>query len=74
MPGTVKGRVAVGCRVMGRVDLILSEGRVYVLEINTIPGLTGKSLLPKAARASGIEFADLCVRSMELSQQKVGVV
>ncbi len=58
---------ALGCRVMGRVDIILADGRPYVLEINTIPGFTGKSLLPKAARAAGIEFGDLCVKIMQLS-------
>ncbi len=62
---------ALGCEVMGRVDVILSGRDAYVLEINTIPGLTGKSLLPKAAAASGIEFGDLCVRIMELSKQRV---
>jgi D-alanine-D-alanine ligase len=59
----------LGCRVMGRVDIILSKnGRPSVLEINTIPGLTGKSLLPKAAKAYGIDFPELCVRIIELSK------
>jgi D-alanine-D-alanine ligase len=59
---------ALGCEVMARVDVILgADGRPYVLEANTIPGLTGKSLLPKAAKAAGIEFPDLCVRILELS-------
>jgi len=58
----------LGCRVMARVDMILSDqDEPTVLEINTIPGLTGKSLLPKAAQASGIAFPDLCVRILELS-------
>ncbi len=64
---------ALGARVMGRVDVMLdARGVPYVLELNTIPGLTKKSLLPKAARARGIEFGDLCVRIMELSFAKVG--
>ncbi len=59
---------ALGCRVMARVDLILSDqDEPIVLEVNTIPGLTGKSLLPKAAQASGIAFPELCVRILELS-------
>ena len=59
---------ALGCRVMARVDLILNDqDEPIVLEVNTIPGLTGKSLLPKAAQASGIAFPDLCVRILELS-------
>ncbi len=58
----------LGCQVMARVDIILNDQEEpYVLELNTIPGLTGKSLLPKAAEASGIAFADLCVRILELS-------
>ena len=62
---------ALECRVMGRVDVILSGSEPYVLEVNTIPGLTGKSLLPKAAKARGIEFGDLCVKIMLLSQERV---
>jgi len=59
---------ALGCQVMARVDFILGENSVpYILECNTIPGLTGKSLLPKAAKASGVEFPDLCVKILELS-------
>ena len=50
----------VGIRGAARVDIILSEDNVpYVLEINTIPGLTDKSLLPKSAKASGINFEEL---------------
>jgi D-alanine-D-alanine ligase len=61
----------VGCEVMGRVDIILSlDDTPYVLEVNTIPGLTGKSLLPKAAQALGIDFPRLCVKIIELSLKK----
>ena len=57
--------------VMARVDILLdSQDRPYVLEVNTIPGLTGKSLLPKAAKAKGIDFPELCVRILELSQAR----
>ncbi len=52
---------ALGCRGLGRVDIRLTpEGHAYVLEMNTIPGFTETSLLPKAARAAGLEFGDLC--------------
>ncbi len=62
---------ALGAEVMSRVDLILGkDGLPYVLEINTIPGLTPKSLLPKAARAAGIHFPELCVKIMALSMAK----
>jgi len=53
----------LGCRDMSRTDMIVTEdGRVYVLEVNTIPGMTSTSLLPEAARAAGIEFPELCGR------------
>jgi D-alanine-D-alanine ligase len=52
---------ALGARGLGRVDLRLSsEGDPFVLELNTIPGFTETSLLPKAARAVGIGFEELC--------------
>jgi D-alanine-D-alanine ligase len=58
-----------GTEVYGRVDVILraSDNAPFVLEINTIPGMTSSSLLPKAARAVGIEFPELCARIIELS-------
>lgn len=59
---------AVGVEVYGRVDLMLrDDGEPFVLEINTIPGMTVSSLLPKAARAVGIEFPQLMERIIELS-------
>jgi len=62
---------ALGCKIMARVDFILGEDGVpYLLEANTIPGLTGKSLLPKAAQAAGIDFPDLCVRILQLSLER----
>ena len=51
----------LGCRGIGRVDVMLdADNRPYVLEINTIPGMTATSLVPKAAAATGLSFADLC--------------
>lgn len=59
---------AVGVEVYGRVDIMLrNDGEPFVLEINTIPGMTVSSLLPKAARAAGIEFPQLIARIIELS-------
>jgi len=52
----------LGCRDFSRVDFILDEkNQGYILEINTIPGFTGTSLLPMAARCAGYEFSQLCV-------------
>ena len=51
----------VGCRDLSRVDLMLDRsGRPWLLEINTMPGFTGRSLLPDAARQSGLDFPALC--------------
>jgi D-alanine-D-alanine ligase len=57
----LKAHEALGCRSFSRVDLILAEGRGPVLlELNSIPGMTESSLLPKAAAAAGFSFAELC--------------
>ena len=49
------------CAGVGRVDVMLSEENIpYVIEINSVPGMTETSLVPDAARAAGIEFPDLC--------------
>lgn len=57
---------AIGCRGAARVDVILgNDGRPYVLEVNTIPGLTEMSLFPKAAAAAGVGYAELVERMLE---------
>lgn len=54
---------AIGGRCFGRVDMMLADdGGFWVLEIDTIPGLTDTSLMPKAAKAAGMEFDDLIAR------------
>lgn len=59
---------AVGRAVYSRVDFLLEEnGAPWCLEINTIPGMTATSLLPKAAAAVGITFPELCRRIVDLS-------
>ena len=64
----LRAHESLGVEVYSRVDLLLDEsGNFYVLEVNTIPGMTASSLLPKAARAVGIEFDELCVRIAETS-------
>lgn len=51
----------LGCRGLARIDLRLNErGELFVLELNSIPGFTETSLLPKAARADGLDFPALC--------------
>ena len=62
---------ALGLEIYSRVDVILaSDGRLNVLEINTIPGMTETSLLPKAAAAAGLDFPTLCERIAALSMQR----
>jgi D-alanine-D-alanine ligase len=58
--------VELGCAGMARVDIIVdSDGTPWVLEVNTVPGLTELSLLPDAARAAGIAFDELCQRLVD---------
>lgn len=59
---------AAGCSGWGRVDLMRDRnGKNYLLEVNTAPGMTSHSLVPKAARVSGIEFDELVWRVLETS-------
>lgn len=61
---------SLGVEVYSRVDVLLDENQQpFVLEVNTIPGMTATSLLPKAARAAGIMYPELCARILELSLQ-----
>jgi D-alanine-D-alanine ligase len=63
---------ALGLMVYARVDVILSDrGEPFVLEVNTIPGMTETSLLPEAAAVAGINYVDLCVRIIELSRARI---
>jgi D-alanine-D-alanine ligase len=67
----LKAYRALGLQVYSRVDVILSENNEpFVLEINTIPGMTEASLLPEAAAAAGISYVDLCTRIIELSRTR----
>lgn len=57
---------ALGCRDLSRTDVIATDdGRLVALEVNTIPGMTANSLLPKAARVAGIDFGELCSMLIE---------
>jgi D-alanine-D-alanine ligase len=59
---------SLNIEVYSRVDLLLdAQNQPYVLEVNTIPGMTESSLLPKAAQAVGIPFDELCLKIAELS-------
>ncbi len=63
---------AVGASGWGRVDLMVDDaGRAYLLEVNTVPGMTDHSLVPMAARAAGIDFEALVIRILETSLNRV---
>jgi D-alanine-D-alanine ligase len=66
-----KAYQSLGCEVYARVDVLIDADEVpWVLEVNTIPGMTATSLLPKAAKAAGMEFPELCEKILLLSEQK----
>ena len=59
---------AVDGRDYGRVDVMVSaSGKPFVLEVNTLPGMTETSLLPKAAAAAGISYSELCQKMIDLA-------
>ena len=61
---------ALGLAVYSRTDFILDgEGRAWCLEVNTLPGMTPASLIPKAAAVAGISYGELCEKIVELSLQ-----
>jgi D-alanine-D-alanine ligase len=64
---------SLDCSVWGRVDIMRdSDGRFYVLEVNTIPGMTSHSLVPMAARAAGLDIEALVERIVQLSLEGQG--
>lgn len=70
----LKADKLLGCYGCCRVDIILTkEGCPYILEVNTIPGMTATSLLPKAAEIAGIDFSRLCLKLLELAYEKTKV-
>ena len=64
----------IGCRHFSRTDLILNPGNVpVVLELNTIPGLTPTSLLPKAAACAGLSYGELCEQLVQMASRDAPV-
>jgi D-alanine-D-alanine ligase len=63
---------ALGCRSYSRVDFILADsGTAFLLEVNTLPGMTERSLIPKMAAAAGLSYATLCERILAGAALKV---
>jgi len=63
---------ALGCADLSRTDMILRGARMTVLEVNTIPGMTANSLLPKSARVAGVPFAELLERLIRSAMDRTG--
>jgi D-alanine-D-alanine ligase len=61
---------AIGGRDYARVDVMMRGGEPMVLEVNTLPGMTETSLLPKAAAAAGLNYAQLCQRMVDLALKR----
>jgi len=65
----------LGCAGWGRVDFMTgSDGQPQVLEVNTVPGMTSHSLVPMAAKKTGVDFAELCWRILETSLSDADVI
>jgi len=60
----------LGCRGYSRTDMRIRDGQIYVLETNTIPGMTATSLFPQGAQAAGIEFPELLDKLIDLALEK----
>ena len=61
----VKAYNALGCRSMARVDFIATDKKFYVIEVNTVPGMTATSLVPKSASKLGISFEEIVKKIAE---------
>jgi len=62
----VRGAQAIGADGCSRVDFLKdTDGKLYLLEISTLPGMTSHSLVPKSAAHTGVDFADLCIEILK---------
>lgn len=69
----VRAHHALGCSGATRTDMIVRDGDPVILEVNTLPGMTGTSLLPNSARVAGIEFPQLCAWMVEDALARAGL-
>lgn len=69
----VRAHRALGCLDVSRTDMIVTDHGIVVLEVNTVPGMTATSLVPKSAEAAGISFDDLCERILLLALKRHGI-
>lgn len=60
--------LALGCESYSRVDIrVRDSGEAFVLEVNTLPGMTGQSLMPKLAKHAGISYPELCEKILKMA-------
>ena len=70
---SVKAYRALGCEGWGRADLMLDQNnQPWLLEMNTSPGMTGHSLVPMAAKATGMSYPELCMQILKDARCKIG--
>lgn len=70
---SVQAYLALGCEGWGRADVILdAQSRPWLIEMNTSPGMTSHSLVPMAAKAAGMDYAELCLSILNDARCKVG--
>jgi len=66
-----QAHMALGCKHLSRTDIIIdSSGELFVLEVNTTPGMTHQSLFPKSAATAGVSFPDLVEKFVHMAQQE----
>lgn len=70
----LRAHLALGCEGCSRSDFIVTNDGPVLLEINTLPGMTPTSLVPKAAAAAGMSFEDLCARLIDLGIERTAVL
>jgi len=60
----------LNCRGWGRADVMVraSDNKAFLLELNTSPGMTGHSLVPMAAKQSGLNYAELCLEILKMAE------
>jgi len=61
---------ALNLEIISRIDILVENKNIYVMEANSIPGMTRISLVPRAARSAGYEFSDLLIKMLELSLKR----
>jgi len=70
----LSAHLSLGCENFSRVDFrVNAEGELFILEVNTIPGMTERSLLPMAARLAGIDFPELCLKILSSAVSRAAV-